>query len=86
MSGIHFQIKCLTKQELQNIDRKTRKMMTVYEALHPKAGVDRLFVHRKNEGGGLMSMEDTIAYEEHSINFYFLNNSNHVINYETHKD
>ena len=68
-----------TKQELQNIDRKTRKVMTVYKALHPKADVDKLYVHRKDGGRGLMSIEDTIAYEEHSINFYILNNSNEVM-------
>ena len=68
-----------TKQELQNIDPKTRKMMTAYKALHPKADVDKLYVHRKDGGRGLMSIEDTIAYEEHSINFYILNNSNEVM-------
>ena len=36
------------KQELQNIDRKNRKMMTAYKALRPKADVDRLYVHRKD--------------------------------------
>ena len=68
-----------TKQELQNIDRKTRKMMTAYKALRPKADVDRLYVHRKDGGRGLMSIQDTIAYEEHSTNFYILNNSNEVM-------
>ena len=58
-----------TKQELQNLDHKTRKMMTAYKALHPKAYVDRLYVHRKDGGRGLMSIEKTIAYEKHSINF-----------------
>ena len=67
-----------TEQELQNTDRKTRKMMTAYKALHPKADVDR-YVHRKDGGKGLMSSKDTIAYEEHSIYFYILNNSNEVM-------
>ena len=67
------------KQELQNIDRKTRKMMAAYKALHPKADVDRLYVHKKDGRRGLMSIEDTIAYEEHSINFFILNNSNEVM-------
>ena len=47
--------------------------------MHPKADVDRLYVHRKDGGRVLMSIEDTIAYEEHSINFYILNNSNEVM-------
>ena len=54
-------------------------MMTPYKPLRPKTDVDRLYVHRKNGGRGLMSIEDAIAYEEHSINFYILNNSNEVM-------
>ena len=53
--------------------------MTAYKALYPKADIDRLCVHRKVGGRGLMSIEDTITYEEHSINFYILNNSNEVM-------
>ena len=30
------------KSELQAIDRKTRKLFTIYGALHPKSDVDRL--------------------------------------------
>ena len=30
------------KCELQAIDRKTRKFITIYEGLHPKSDVDRL--------------------------------------------
>ena len=54
-------------------------MMTAYKDLQPKADLDRLYVHRKVGGRGLMSIEDTIAYEEHSINFYILNNSKEVM-------
>ena len=38
------------KSELQAIDRKTRKLFTIYGALHPKSDVDRLYIPR-NEGG-----------------------------------
>ena len=31
-----------TKSELEELDRKTRKLMTMYEVQHPKADVDRL--------------------------------------------
>ena len=34
------------KDELTSIDRKTRKMMTKYKALHPQADVDRLYMKR----------------------------------------
>ena len=35
------------KNELQAIDRKTKKLFTVYGALHPKLDVDRLYIPRK---------------------------------------
>ena len=35
------------KSELQPIDRKTRKLFTIYGALHPKSDVDRLHIPRK---------------------------------------
>ena len=33
-----------TQQELENIDRGTRKMMHLYGAIHSTANVDRLYV------------------------------------------
>ena len=35
------------KCELQAVDRKTRKLFTIYAALHPKSDVDRLYIPRK---------------------------------------
>ena len=35
------------KSELQVIDRKTRKLFTIYGALHPKSDVGRLYIPRK---------------------------------------
>ena len=48
------------KNELQTIDRKTRKLFTIYGALHPKSNVDRLYRPRKEEGRGLISIEDCV--------------------------
>lgn len=39
-----------TRMELQNVDRKTRKLMTIY--LHPRGDVDRLYLPRENGGRG----------------------------------
>ena len=36
--------------ELKAVDRKTRKLLTIYGALHPQADVDRLYY--KRAGGG----------------------------------
>ena len=48
------------KSELQAIDRKIRKLLTIYEALHPKSDVDRLYIPRKEGGRGLISIEDCV--------------------------
>ena len=50
-----------TKQELENIDHETRKILTTYKALPSKADVDRLYVRRKTGGKGLMSVKDILA-------------------------
>ena len=46
------------KSELQAIDRKTRKLFTMYGALNPESDVDRLYIPRKEGGRGLISNED----------------------------
>ena len=43
--------------ELKDLDRKSRKKMTMYGGLHPKSDVDRLYVKRKEGGRGLISVE-----------------------------
>ena len=44
------------KSELQAIDRKTRKLFTIYGAIHPKSDIDRLYIPRK-ERGSLISID-----------------------------
>ena len=41
------------------MDQRTRKLMTMHKALHPRDDVDRLYVSRKG-GRGLVSIEDSI--------------------------
>ena len=43
--------------ELKDLDRKSRKTMTMYGALHAKNDVDRLHVKRKEDGRGLISVD-----------------------------
>jgi hypothetical protein len=43
--------------EIQKLDRKTRKMLTIHGQHHPKADIDRLYVPRKDGGKGLMQTE-----------------------------
>ena len=42
------------------MDQRTRKLMTMHKALHPRDDVDRLCVSRKKGGRGLASIEDSI--------------------------
>ena len=47
-----------TKEELDNVDRKTRKLTTMHGMLHP-----RLYLPRAEGGRGLMSVADTVNIE-----------------------
>uniref|UniRef100_A0A1X7VWY3 Uncharacterized protein n=1 Tax=Amphimedon queenslandica TaxID=400682 RepID=A0A1X7VWY3_AMPQE len=38
--------------ELRQMDRKTRNMLTMYGAFHPKSDIDRLYIPRNRGGGG----------------------------------
>jgi len=58
------------KDELEAMDRKTRKMMTIYNSLHPRAYVDRLYIPRKHGGRGLISIQESIYMEEQSLSRY----------------
>ena len=49
-----------TGEELKQMDQRTRKLMTMHKALHPRDDVDRLYVSRKERGRGLASIEDTV--------------------------
>ena len=49
-----------TRDELKQMDQRTRKLMTMHKALHPRDDVDRLYVFRKEEGRGLASIEDPV--------------------------
>ena len=48
------------------MDRKTREIMTPYDALHPKSDVDRVYVARQKEGRGLISSEMCVKGEENN--------------------
>ena len=59
-----------TKDGLRNIDRKTRKLMTLYRALHPQADVDRLYLRREEGGKGMIGVEDCVEIEVKSLSEY----------------
>ena len=52
-------LKC-SKEELQQMDQRTRKLMTMHKALHPREDVDRLHVSRKEGGRGFTSIQERV--------------------------
>ena len=50
----------VTREELERMDERTRKLMTMRKILHPKDDVNRLYLSRKEEGRGLASIEDSV--------------------------
>ena len=48
------------QNELQEMDRKTRKLMTMNKELHPRSDVARLYVSWKNGGRGLIGCENSV--------------------------
>ena len=67
------------ESELKNVDRKSRKTMTMYGALHPKSDVDRLYIKRKEGARGLMSVECCVREEENSLGCYVANSEENLI-------
>ena len=47
-----------TKENVKEMDQKTRKIITMYGGLHPRSNVERLYLPRSEGGSGLVSIED----------------------------
>ena len=58
------------KGELEGIDRKTRKLFTMYGALDRKSDVDTLYIPRKEGGRGLTSIEDCVELAIRRLEMY----------------
>lgn len=61
-----------TKAELRNMNRKTRKLMTIYRALHPQADTDTdgLYMKREDSGRGMIDIEDCVEVEIYNLRKY----------------
>ena len=64
-------------EEIKIIDRKTRKILTMYKVHHPKADIDRLYVKRKEGGRGLVQVEG--AYKAEITNIAEYLNTNYKV-------
>jgi hypothetical protein len=58
------------QEEIQKLDRKTRKILTIHGQHHPRADIDRLYVPRKEGGRGLMQVEGAYITETLSLMEY----------------
>ena len=47
-----------TRHEFEQMDKRTRKLMTILKLLHPRDDVDRLYVSRKEAERGFASIEE----------------------------
>src|SRR6185436_7886221 len=59
-----------TRLELDELDRKTRKLMTAHHALHPQSDVDRLYLARNEGGRGLLQVRQSVEEEECALTHY----------------
>ena len=49
-----------SRLQLEGIDRRTRKLLTMHNGNHPKSNVDRLYLSRSEGGRGLIGVQDTV--------------------------
>ena len=49
-----------SRLELEEIDKRTRKLLTMRNGFHPKSNVDQLYLSRSEGGRGLIVVQDTV--------------------------
>ena len=75
-----------TQAELEDLDRKTRKLMTDNHALHPQSDVDRLYLPRQTGGRGLLQVKQTVEEKKRALNDYIKNNTEYYLKEVTKKE
>ena len=60
-----------TREELKQMDKRTRKLMTMQKALHHRDDIDRLYVSRKEGRRGLTNIEDSVDVLVQQLEDYF---------------
>ena len=68
-----------TKMELEELGRRTRKLMTMYGTHHPKADVDRLYLQRYEAGRGLLGLEFCVQVEVHNLEKYLITSKEKIL-------
>ena len=57
----------------KELDRKTRKMMTLHGTLHPKSDLDPSYLPRQKGGRGLISCKMYLKAGENNLAWYIRN-------------
>ena len=60
------------KEEVKEMDRKTRMIITMFGGLHPRSNVEQLYVPRSEGGRGLISIEGCVNDEKENLTLYAL--------------
>ena len=68
-----------TIEDLERIDRKTRKLLTIHSGFHPRSIVGRLHIPRNLGGRGLTSVRDCVEEELLSIGKYVIVSSEKLL-------
>ena len=55
---------------MEDLDRKTRKLMTVHRTLHPQSDIDRLYLPRRIGGRGLLQIRPTLEEDIRNLREY----------------
>ena len=74
------------KEELQEIDRKSRKIMTMNKELHPRSDVARIYVPREKGRRGLISCESCVRREENNLSWYVKNSEKALLRKVGHRN
>ena len=67
---VHSGIVDWTMAELEDLDSKTRKLMTAHHTLHPQCDIDRLYLPRRIGGRGLLQIRQTVEEEIRTLSEY----------------
>ena len=59
-----------TIAELEDLDRKTRKLMTAHHTLHPQSDIDRLYLPRRIGGRRLLQIRQKVEEEIRNLSEY----------------
>ena len=67
------------KEEISETDTRTRKLLTMHKAHHPKDDVHRCYIKRKEGGSGLINIEECVEDAIPGLHHYVQNSQERLI-------